>query len=129
MKSSINIFLLVILLIHFSCKKEELNPNTENQTNSNVDSIQTEEPENSKIISNRPCENGLAGIYPCSGFDLISFIPLDYFHLLRNYSLLKSLAQYSQNLALYKLQFVRHEYKNQLHNLPLLEVILDRLYR
>ena len=80
MKSYINIFLLVILLTHFSCKKEELNPDTDNQTNSNSDSTQTDETENSKIISNRPCENGLAGIFPCSGFDLISFIPLGLFN-------------------------------------------------
>ena len=79
MKSSINIFFLIILIIHFSCKKEELNPITDNQTNSNADSTQTGDPENSKIISNRPCENGLAGIFPCSGFDLMSFIPLDLF--------------------------------------------------
>tara|TARA_A100001011_G_scaffold27387_1_gene26804 strand:+ start:787 stop:2061 length:1275 start_codon:yes stop_codon:yes gene_type:complete len=79
MKTPINTFLLIVLLIHLSCKKEELNPTTDNQTTSNVDLTQPDEPENLEIISNRPCENGLAGIFPCSGFDLISFIPLDLF--------------------------------------------------
>ena len=79
MITPINSFLLIILLIHLSCKKEEFNPTSDNQTSSNVDLTQPDEPKNSEIISNIPCENGLAGIFPCSGFDLISFIPLDLF--------------------------------------------------
>jgi len=50
------------------------NPNQEDDDNDGVGNACDSNP-NSQPLS--PCENGMAGIYPCDGYDLMSHIPID----------------------------------------------------
>ena len=71
---------LLIFLLFLNCAKdsnmdqsslEEDTPNTElpNDTNDPVDNL-----------GYAPCENGMAGIYPCQGYDLLSRVTLEEFN-------------------------------------------------
>lgn len=60
---------LLILLISFSCTKEEINDPIINPD----DQIDTIDPIDEAIVK---CENGFAGDYPCNGYDLLAQISL-----------------------------------------------------
>jgi len=71
------IFLLGLVYLFDSCSKKD---------NLEVISISDDfsEPiinidEDKIIVGKSNCENGLAGIYPCNGYDLLSRIPIEYF--------------------------------------------------
>jgi len=49
------------------------NPNQEDMDNNGIGDV-CDEIENNNILS--PCENGMAGIYPCNGYDLMGHIPI-----------------------------------------------------
>ena len=70
-------FLLVLVCLYSSCSKKD---------NDEVISISDDLPETIKNIDDDNniegksyCENGIAGIYPCNGYDLLSRIPLEHF--------------------------------------------------
>ncbi|MGB1020384.1 MAG: choice-of-anchor B family protein [Flavobacteriaceae bacterium] len=69
---------LLYLFIFLSCTKENISNPEEDASGLNENdepSVVEEEPQ---IRSNIPCENGLAGGYPCSGFDLVSYVPINF---------------------------------------------------
>lgn len=71
--------LLIILHLYliFSCTKENItNPSgdTSDLGQNNETPVVEQQPQ---IRSNLPCENGFAGEYPCSGFDLITYVPIN----------------------------------------------------
>lgn len=69
-------FLLTLLFLFFSCSKDDgpdviTNPNDGNSNNNNSG--------NNSDLNFQACENGMAGIYPCNGYDLLGRIPLSDF--------------------------------------------------
>ncbi|MBT8302567.1 MAG: choice-of-anchor B family protein, partial [Maribacter sp.] len=60
--------LIFVALILLGCSKDEGNSDTNSQ-------IVDEEP----VAGFTPCENGMAGIYPCNGYDLLGNISLSEF--------------------------------------------------
>lgn len=59
------IHLLAFLLVLYSCEKSDL-PD---------DSLLITDPDPVQVLS--PCENGMAGIYPCNDYDLVAHITLE----------------------------------------------------
>jgi len=62
-------FLALVSLLVMSCDPDDRNPEGPSGEG-------PEMPTNPVESSSTPCENGMAGIYPCNGFDLIGRIPL-----------------------------------------------------
>ena len=69
--------LTLLFFLLLSCTKETItNPSEDGSALSeNTETPVAEEA--LQISSNIPCENGLAGNYPCAGFDLISHVPIN----------------------------------------------------
>ncbi|MGB3152448.1 MAG: choice-of-anchor B family protein [Maribacter sp.] len=61
--------LLLLLLVVISCSKND-------DATSNMDEMQVID---NPILGLVPCENGMAGDYPCNGYDLLGFISLSIF--------------------------------------------------
>tara|TARA_B100001250_G_scaffold276790_1_gene239279 strand:- start:411 stop:1679 length:1269 start_codon:yes stop_codon:yes gene_type:complete len=70
-------FLLGLVYLFNSCSKKD-NFEVISISEGLSESIKSIDEENS-IEGKSNCENGLAGIYPCNGYDLISRIPIEYF--------------------------------------------------
>ena len=72
-------FIIIVIILLFGCsKKENLDEivNVEFQLSSELENNETNESVEQKGI---PCLDGYAEIYPCSGYDLLSHIPLSKF--------------------------------------------------
>ncbi|MGO4919837.1 choice-of-anchor B family protein [Maribacter spongiicola] len=67
------VWFLTFILI-FGCSSDDVAPDV-------IDSgVEEESPTNTPVQNGViPCENGFAGIYPCSGYDLVAHIALDVF--------------------------------------------------
>ena len=70
--------LLLILLFFDFCTMNEV---TDDNDMEDIVVIENPQPSPQEDIANifYPCENGLAGVYPCSGYDLVSRVTLDDF--------------------------------------------------
>ncbi len=70
------LFYSALMLMFFACSKEVEDPMDDSP---NTDVLEPDSPtdETPQVLKQIPCENGMAGIYPCSGFDLISYVPLN----------------------------------------------------
>ena len=71
--------LLLILLFFVFCTKNEVIENNDMEDPFVIDDPQPTGPEDDLANIFYPCENGLAGVYPCSGYDLVSRVTLDDF--------------------------------------------------
>ena len=72
-------FIIIVIILLFGCsKKENLDEivNSEFQLPQELENNETNESVEQKGI---PCLDGFADIYPCSGYDLLSHIPLSKF--------------------------------------------------
>ena len=73
----INLALIAFAFFFCGCSSDDNAPVVVNEPNSPV--IDTPEPPIDMTTGFTPCENGMAGIYPCAGFDLLGQISLDTF--------------------------------------------------
>ncbi len=71
------LFSLLLFVLLFSCSKETMEPPSEETPATTQDPETPEKEETIEILSNIPCEGGMAGSFPCAGFDLLSFVPID----------------------------------------------------
>jgi choice-of-anchor B domain-containing protein len=71
--------LLLILLFFVFCTKNEVIDNNDMEDPFVIDDPQPTALQDDLANIFYPCENGLAGVYPCSGYDLVSRVTLDDF--------------------------------------------------
>lgn len=68
---------LLVLMLFIGCSSDNDTPMVQNDEMSGEENPMEEEEPDSNLV---PCENGMAGIYPCSGFDLLGRIGLATFN-------------------------------------------------
>ncbi|QLG45350.1 choice-of-anchor B family protein [Costertonia aggregata] len=69
------LFYLIVVLISIGCSSDSGDSNNDD----NFDNEQAGNPNGLLTATFEPCENGMAGIYPCDGYDLLAQISINTF--------------------------------------------------